>query len=399
MKLLVICQYYYPEPFRINDLCEELSKRGHEVTVVTGKPNYPEGEIYPGYQKKSYMEEMIHGVRVHRCPIIPRKTGVLFRFLNYYSYVLSSKHFVKKCKPSDGNSFDAVLVNQLSPVLMAKAAITYKKRYRVPVLMYCLDLWPESLTAGGIRRGSLLYKFFHRVSGRIYRQMDRIFVTSKMFENYLTEEFLIGREQIGYLPQYAEKIFEQPLAEQSHAETRLTFAGNIGAAQSVNTIIEAAEKLRERPISFRIVGNGIELEKLKQIAKEKGLSHVIFLGRKTIEEMPAIYKESDAMLITLSADPVLSLTLPGKIQSYMAAGKPIIGAIDGAAAAVIAEAECGYCGAAEDADKLAENILKFVENQDKTTLGKNAKAYYEANFKRERFMDKMEAALLTMSKK
>lgn len=396
MRLLVICQYYYPEPFRIADLCEELAKRGHEVTVVTGKPNYPEGKLYPGYQRKGHTEETLRGVRVHRCPIIPRKSGVLYRFLNYYSYVLSSKRFVKKCKASDGKPFDAVLVNQLSPVLMAKAAISYKKKNHVPILMYCLDLWPESLTAGGIRKGSALYRAFHRISGKIYRRMDRILVTSKMFEDYLMEEFSIGRERIGYLPQYAEKIFEQPFEKQTNAETLLTFAGNIGAAQSVDTIIAAAEKLKDEPIVFRIVGNGIELERLKKTARGKGLSRVIFLGRKPLKEMPGIYKESDAMLITLGADPVLSRTLPGKIQSYMAAGKPIIGAIDGAAAAVITEAECGYCGAAEDADKLAENILRFVANKDKDTFGRNAKAYYEANFVRERFMDRMEAELFKL---
>ena len=178
MKILVICQYYYPEPFRINDICEELVKRGHEVTVVTGEPNYPEGEIYKGYENHSHSDEKINGVNVHRCPIIPRKQGIIHRFLNYFSYPRSAKKYIRNLKASDGNPFDIVFVNQLSPIMMAEPAISYKKKYRVPVVLYCLDLWPESLVDGGIRRESIIYKIFNKISKRIYMSVDKVLVTS-----------------------------------------------------------------------------------------------------------------------------------------------------------------------------------------------------------------------------
>jgi hypothetical protein len=193
MKILVICQYYYPEPFRVNDICEEMVKRGHEVTVVTGEPNYPEGQIYKGYENHQNSDEVINGVKVHRCPIIPRKTGTLYRFLNYLSFPHEAKKYIRNLKTSDSKPFDVIFVNQLSPVMMAEPAITYKKKYGTPIVMYCLDLWPESLVAGGVSRRSTIYKVFHRVSRRIYNGMDRILITSRMFRGYLKEQF--GVEQ------------------------------------------------------------------------------------------------------------------------------------------------------------------------------------------------------------
>ena len=390
MKILVVCQYYYPEPFRINDICEEMVRRGHEVTVVTGEPNYPEGEIYRGYENHEKSDEVINGVRVHRCPIIPRKEGTIHRLLNYFSYPFQAKRYVKNLKASDGRPFDVVFVNQLSPVMMAEPAIAYKKKYGTPIVMYCLDLWPESLVAGGIVRGSFFYRFFYSVSKRIYRSMDRILLTSRMFSKYFEDEF--GVKNTEYLPQYAEEIFE-PLPYKEPGETiDFVFAGNIGTAQSVDTIIRAAEKLQNRKVHFQIVGSGVELERLKSIAGE----NVTFYGRRPLEEMPQFYAMADAMLVTLQADSVLSYTLPGKVQSYMAAGKPIIGAIDGETKEVIREAKCGYCGPAEDAEELVRNICRFLDYENKSQMGLNARKYYEEFFSRNVFMEQIENELKTV---
>ena len=189
-KILVICQYYKPEPFRISDICEEMVRRGHEVHVVTGYPNYPEGIIYEGYGKGKYIDEVVNGVKIHRCYTIPRETGIIKRMLNYYSYAVSSTRYVlsNKCIASDGKPFDVIFCNQLSPVMMADAAIAYKKKYKVPAIMYCLDLWPESLIAGGITRESTIYKYYHHVSKKIYGQMDKILITSRMFSDWVDEE-------------------------------------------------------------------------------------------------------------------------------------------------------------------------------------------------------------------
>ena len=388
MKILVICQHYDPEPFRLGDICRALQAKGHQVTVVTGQPNYPEGEIYPGYEKNKRRHEVLDGVEVHRCFTMPRKSGVLHRFLNYYSFMFSSCRFVKKL-PGD---YDVVLVNQLSPVMMAKAGILYGRKHKKKVVMYCLDLWPESLIAGGIGRGSVIYKYFHRVSRKIYTKMDKILVTSREFAGYLNQQFGIRQEKIHYLPQYAEDLFGT-LPEVTREEgMNLTFAGNIGEVQSMETILRAARKLQGESVTFHIVGGGSDLERLQKLAAQWELKNVIFYGRRPVSEMPEFYAKADAMLVTLKADPVLSLTLPGKVQSCMAAGKPIIGAVDGETARVIAEAECGYCGPAEDADALTENILRFAA-ADKVKMGQNARRFYETQFDKQGFIETLEGMM------
>ena len=377
MKILVISQYYSPEPFKVADVCEALVEAGHEVDVVTSFPNYPMGEIYEGYKNSLHKKELINGVNVHRIFTIGRKSGFLFRILNYYTFSLCSTLFVNKLK----KDYDVVFVYQLSPVLMANAGIKYKKKHNKKVVLYCLDLWPDSLISGGIRLDSLIYSYFERVSDRIYNSCDKILVSSKLFIPHMKEQFSV--QNISYLPQYAESVFK-PEAVPAKDTVDLTFAGNIGSAQSVETILYAAKILKDENIKFHIVGDGSELESCKRIADKHNLSNVIFHGRKPVEEMPEIYKNSDAMLVTLIADTIISKTLPGKVQTYMAAGKPIIGAVTGEAEDVIKEAGCGFVAPAEDAEKLAEVIREFLKS-DKVLLGENSYKYYERHFNKDIF--------------
>ena len=385
MRILFICQYYFPEPFRHPDICEELVRRGHEVFVVTGTPNYPLGKIYEGYNDKKHRDEMIDGVRVHRCFTVPRKTGAFFRFLNYYSFTFSSTRYVKRLK----EQFDVVFVHQLSPVLMAKAALAYKKKHNTPIILYCLDLWPESLIAGGIKANGLIYKLFRRVSKKIYRGVNKILVTSPDFRNYFKQEFGITNTE--YLPQYAEDIFNPEACRKvPNGKIDLMFAGNIGTAQGVDTIIEASRLLSDiHDLYIHIVGDGSESEHIKAMCE--GMPNVIFHGRKPLEDMPKYYSLADGMLVTLKSG-TLNATLPGKVQTYLAAGKPIIASADGVTAEVIKAAGCGYCSPAEDVAVLAESIRKFI-TADKNVLSKNARTYYDKHFGKEVFMKKLEKAL------
>ncbi len=438
MKILVICQYYKPEPFRISDICEELARRGHEVTVLTGVPNYPMGQIYEGYRHGEHRCETVEGVEVRRCFTIGRRHGALWRFLNYYSFAISSKRAAARPDfgPASGGDFDVVLVNQLSPVMMAEAGIAYARKHKAPLMMYCLDLWPESLCAGGIAKGSLVYRLFHRISGRIYRACDRILMTSRGFEKYLTEEFGIAPERLGYLPQYAEELFskaagstqpvaaadaegdcaekgESTAAENDNASSRiiknsdlrnenskilnLVFAGNIGAAQRVDLIVRAAAIIEKKGLSIRwhIVGDGSELEACKELAADLGVESVIFHGRHPVEEMPKFYSMADAMLLTLDDDEVISYTLPGKIQSYMAAGKPVIASANGETPRVIEDAHCGLCAAAGSAEALADAVERFASlpESERLEMGKKSRKYYEEHFSRAVFMNVLEREL------
>lgn len=389
MKILVICQYYYPEPFSITNICEELVKRGHEVTVVTGLPNYPMGKIYDGYRGRNKRNEVIGGVNIRRCFTVGRRSGPIWRFVNYYSYMFSSTCYVSRLK----EQFDVVFVNQLSPVMMAQAGIKYKKKNGSRLLLYCLDLWPESLITGGIKRNSLIYKMFHRVSEKIYRQADKIFITSKSFSDYFSEEF--GIDNTEYLPQYAENVFNPEICRKTPDSTvDLMFAGNVGAAQGVDTIIRAAALTRDMPnLRWHIVGDGSELDNCKRLADELSVASVIFHGRKPIEEMPRFYAMADAMIVSLNRDSVSGKTLPGKVQSYLAAGKPIIAVASGETRRVVEEAECGYCSEPENPEQLAENVRTLIKCGDISDKAGNAVNYYNNNFTKEIFMQHLITAL------
>lgn len=393
MKLLVICQYYYPEPFRISDICEELIKNGHDVTVLTGLPNYPEGKVQNEYRFRKKRSEIINGVKVLRCFEIGRGNSKLMLFLNYLSYALSASFktlFIKE-------KYDAVLVNQLSPITMSLPAIIYKMRNKKKILLYCLDLWPASLTAGGINEKSFIYKIFFSLSKWIYQSADYVAVSSYTFKDYLRNTLEMNGDKIFYLPQYAETLFLEKVEPSKKEDFNFVFAGNIGDMQSVETIIYAANELRENlHINFHIVGDGSKLEECKELSNKLCLQNIIFHGRKPLSEMPFYYGLADAMLITLKDNQTISSTLPGKIQSYMASSKPIIGAINGEAQKVIHDAQCGYCCEAENFKEFARLILDFCVTTQKDAMAKNSFDYYRNNFTKEKFMSVLEDTLVKM---
>lgn len=387
MKILVVCQYFYPEQFRINDVCFGLVEMGHEVTVLTGLPNYPSGIVHSNYKWGRKRRENINGVEVIRAPLVGRGQSTFQLSLNYLSFALAASVkalFLQR-------EFDVILVYQLSPITMAIPALRLKKLTGRPMLLYCLDLWPESISAVGIGHESPIYDILLTVSKSIYRGADRIAVSSRMFEKYFQN--IIGFDgSITYLPAYAESLFDEIEPNQdSDGVTNLVFAGNIGEMQSVETIIMAAGKLRERnDIRWHIIGGGSALERCKMLATEMELENITFYGQRHISEMPLYYSMADAFLVTLKANRIISYTLPGKVQSYMAAGKPIIGAIDGETRLVIDEADCGLCCAAEDYSSLARIVKDFAEQKDKHLhYGANARAYYDEHFRKEDFMEKL----------
>lgn len=392
MKILVVCQHYWPEPYPLPDICEELVKRGHTVHLITDVPNYPMGVVYPGYKNRQRRKEEHNGVQITRTFTIARRHNAIFRVLNYYSYAISSTLYAKSLK----EDYDVVFTNQTSPVMMSSAAFAYAKKHGKKVVMYCMDLWPACLAAGGLSETSLIYKFFGKVSKRLYNKADRVLITSQMFRDYLVQQHGVDNEKIAYLPQYAAAGFEAAKTVPTQKNTvDLMFAGNIGAAQSISTIIEAADILKEeKQLRWHIVGDGSELENIKALAESKRLTNVLFHGRKQPEEMPKYYAMADAMLVTLTKDRFISLTLPGKVQTYMAAAKPILGAANGEIPQVIEAAQCGYCVKAEDAAGLAKAVKKFINNSNKKQLGENAKQYYQEHFTRQHFTETLENELM-----
>jgi glycosyltransferase involved in cell wall biosynthesis len=296
-------------------------------------------------------------------------------------------------------------VYQLSPVTMAIPAILYKKRFKVKILFYCLDLWPDSLAARGIKQNSIVYRFFLKVSRWIYRSADELLVSSSMFIDYFKNHLNIKTLQINHLPQYAIEVHKENLLDiplgKVNGSYNFVFAGNIGFIQSVETIIFAANELKDfSNINFHIIGNGSNLINCQNLSKEFKLCNIKFYGRRPPEEMPYFYSMADAMLVTLKINNVISLTLPGKIQSYMAFSKPIIGAIDGETKVVIQKASCGFTCEAENYKELARLITEFCTKNPNEIyqMGVNARKYYLDNFDKKLFMNSLEFKLTKLFK-
>lgn len=391
MKILVVCQYYTPEPFRIGDICETLVSMGHEVVVLTGTPNYPTGKIYPGYERRRKCRETVSGVQVIRVPLIPRGQCFIRLAMNYVSFALTSCIKILFLK----HDFDVVYVYQLSPVTMALPALLYKKITGKKILLYCLDIWPESIVAVNIKRSSLVYSLLLVISRCIYHRVDSICVSSFSFIRYFKNHIKFNVEEKNYLAQFAEDLYMSVPSgdlESSEGIVKFIFAGNIGEMQSVETIIWAASKLKDlNNVQWHIVGDGSARKRCENLARELDLmDRVFFYGHRPATEMPMFFSKASALLVTLKKHDHISYTLPGKVQSYMAAGKPVIGAIDGEANKIIQESGCGLCCEAENHEALAKLIRQFVSEPWKIkSYSSNSLKYYEENFKKSVFMKRL----------
>ncbi len=392
MRILVVCQYYRPEPFRIAEICEHMVRGGHAVTVLTGLPNYPMGKVPPEYRWARRRNEVLNGVRILRSFEIGRRSGAIGLAMNYVSFMLAAslKMFTLRC------DFDVVLVYQLSPVTMALPAVLMRWRARIPLLLYCLDIWPESVKSIAPDEGSLVFKVAKAFSRFLYSRCDAIVVTSQPFIEYFRKTHSIPIERLAYIPQFAEEVVLPAVEDSSDGVTNFVFMGNIGITQDIDCILDATEKIRGVPgFMVHFVGDGSYIETAKRVVQQRALDGVVvFHGRHSIEEMPAFYELADVCLLTLKADNFTGLTMPGKLQGYMAAGLPVIGAINGAARAVIDDSKCGVCVDAGDSDALANAMSDFVTGFDKyADCGRNGRAYYEKHFSKDRFMTDLESAL------
>lgn len=386
MKILFVSQHYWPENFRITDIAESLVSRGHQVTVLCGLPNYPKGYIFDGYKHGENRIQERNGVHIIRAKEIGRRKGILFRFLNYYSFPYHANKLIRKLD----KDFDVVLVNELSPIMSAVPGIKYAKRYNKPLMMYEMDLWPESLLAGGIKKDSFIYKHYKKVSSKIYSEFDKIIVSTKEHISYIKALPNCESLDIDYLPQYAESIFEESNYDTiDNGIIDLMFAGNIGKAQSIDTIIKATSLLKDDPnFKFHIVGSGSELDNARKLASSLGTNNVIFYGQKPLDEMPDLYKIADAMLVILEDKPYANMTIPGKVQSYMASGKPIIGSINGSCADFIRNNEIGYVCSSMDSESLA-NIIKELDINILKDIGEHSREVYFKKYSKEIFVGKL----------
>lgn len=398
MNILVVSQYFWPESFLVNDLVEGLVERGHTVTVLTGRPNYPDGKLFPGYGLLRPVHEDYRGARVVRVPLVPRGKGGKVRLvLNYLSYVFSASLLGPiLCR----GRYDVIFVYEPSPVTVGLPAAVMKAFKRAPIMFWVQDLWPETLAATGAVQSRRLLDWVSRMVRYIYRRCDLVLVQSREFKPKI-EALGADPECICYFPNWAASFYRPVRLEEDTPERdslplgfRVIFGGNIGVAQSFETILAAAERLREySDIHWIIIGEGRRRKSVEESVERSGLgANVYLIGARPPEQMPRYFALADALLVTLRNEEIFSLTVPGKVQSYLACGRPIVAAIDGEGARVVQESGAGLVAPAEDADALAESVLELyrMPPEEREEMGRRGRAYFEEHFEREKLLDWLE---------
>lgn len=397
MNILVVSENFYPDTFAINDIVRILVERGHNVTVLTGLPDYTTSLIPEEYKHGQNRRQKYCGADVIRVSTIARRHGPIWRSLNYMSFVVSGNRAASKL---DFSKYDIIYVWEVSPVTMAIPAIKIKKKYGIPLFLYCMDIWPECVKAMGFKEGTFLYRIIQKISQYVYSNCDHIAVSSKPFFEYLNRVNAIQYDKMSYLPQFASSdMLKEDFTKIPDGHTDFLYIGNIGKAQDMKCMITAIAKLQDRSdVTFHIIGGGSDYEKTNRLAESTGAGKIIkFYGPKPFNEAKEYYKLADACILTLDGSNHIGDTLPGKVQTYMAAGKPIFGAMNGAGFEVINESACGKCVYAGDSEGLSDIMIEYIENKDKyTMMGTNAKQYFEKHFTEEQHFKSLEDMFIKM---
>lgn len=378
MKILIVCQYYYPENFVISKIAEKLVEYGHEVTVLTGKPNYGFDHILDEY--KNVTSEVINGVNVERVNLIARKKTRSSIIFNYLSFWKNSKRWVRKCK----KEFDIVYSMSLSPVTILAAGNLYKKKHNVNHVVHCVDLWPESvLVTNAVRKNSLFYKILYKWSKSLYSKADEILIGSPSFETYFRETLKLTNVPLKYVPQPS-------LVENSGSDSyaydkdyfNVLYCGNLGRVQLIDMIPEAMKELKNEKIRFHIIGMGPKTDTLKEGIKKYGLENSVFYyGPIPAAKAATYFKGADALYISLKDEGVVGKTIPNKLQMSMAFAKPIIGMINGDGKQAILNADGGVI-CEQNPESLVRSLkaMKALSEAERKRLGINNLTYYQQNF-------------------
>ena len=403
MRILVVSQYFWPENFRVNDLVAEFVARGHAVTVLTGVPNYPAGEVFPEYRADPAAFASFSGARVVRVPMLARGQGGVRLALNFLTFALSGATIgAWKLR---GQAFDAIFVFEVSPVTVGIPAVVQRWLKKAPIAFWVLDLWPETLEAIGVLRSRAGLGLVGQLVKFIYRRCDLLLAQSRSFIPQIRR--YSGDTEVRYFPQWAEAVHDaEPQAPAPELATRpgafnIVFTGNIGDAQDFPTVLDAAERLQalDPRVRWTIVGDGRMAPWVRDEVARRGLQdHVLLPGRFPVERMPSFYAHAQALLVSLKPEPIFALTLPGKLQSYLAAGVPIVAMLDGEGARVVEEAGAGVASPAGDAEALVAAVLRLaaLPAAEREAMGRRGRQLGATEFDRTRQIDKLEGWLAAL---
>jgi glycosyltransferase involved in cell wall biosynthesis len=399
LRILVVTQYFWPENMRINDLVSDFTERGHSVTVLTGLPNYPEGKIFEEYEAAPTRFGEYFNAKVVRVPMLARGKRSVSLILNYLSFFTSAS--VIGAYKLRGEKFDAIFVYAVSPIMAAIPALVLGRLKSAPVFVWVLDLWPETLRAVGVLRKPALLSLVGKMVSWIYNRTDYLLLQSHgFFENvksYCTKE--IEPQRLVYFPSWAEDDFSSSdpqistLLDRDDTVFTVVFAGNLGEAQDLPAVLDAASALRDKvAIRWVIVGDGRMSEWLSQQVQSRGLDNVLLLGRHPLEKMPGLFANADALLVSLKTNDVFEKTIPGKVQAYLASGRPLLGMINGEAARVIGESGAGLTCASGDAGGLANITLALAKTDSMKlkAMGESGRQYYLSNYSKALLLTRLE---------
>jgi len=395
MRVLVISQYYWPENFRINDLTEDLVRRGHQVIVLTGVPNYPSGSIFPEYanQPKGYYS--YKGVEIVRVPIVVRGQSGVQLALNYLSFIVSAT--VVGLYKLRKQQFDSIFVFEPSPITVGLPAIAFRYIKKAPLVFWVLDLWPDTLEAVGVVRSERLLKLVGRLVSYIYKRCDLVLGQSKSFISHIRK--YAGHDRVAYFPGWAESVFtvdqfRSPKVRSNSAKFNIVFAGNVGVSQDFPSVLKAMERLKDdEKIGWTIVGDGRMYDWLAAEIDKRGLEKVVRLaGRHPMEKMPEFFQDADALLVNLKDEPIFSMTIPGKLQTYLVTGKPILALLNGEGANLVKDSGCGIACDADDWQCLVDSVQKLsqMSDQERDAMGRKGLLLTETEFDRDKLISKLE---------
>lgn len=400
MKILVVCQYYWPDNFLINEICKELVERGNTVKVLTGLPDYTTTRVPKEYKWFKRRKEKHEGVEIIRVPIIARRHGFIWRVINYLSFFISASFYAHTHKIDA----DVILSYQTAPIFMVNPAIILKRRMKIPMFLYVLDIWPDQMKVWNVTEQNPIYKIVLKYCKYAYGSGDVVGVSSRPFKKYLVDVCNVDDSKIEYLPQHSEKMDISKKDDKNDSVVNLIFAGNIGQQQNLECLLKAISIMKTKnKFVVHIYGNGTSYEKCKLLSEELNLKNkVVFYGRVSKEELNRIYPNMDAFLLTLCSEKEIGFvanTVPAKLQGYMSAGKPIIASIDGGASEIIKESKCGIVVPSGDYKALSNAMDNFIDNREQYLYcGKNAMEYFKKNFEKDIVIDKLEKNLVDLIK-
>ena len=391
-KILIITEYFYPEEFKINEIAVAWREKGYDVTILTQNPTYPLGEIYHGYANNWYSKDNYEGMDVYRVKAVTGYKESLFRkLLKYFTFMILGSIVSLKI----GKKYDYVFGFDVGPLTGMVPAILLKKIYNKPVVLWVQDVWPDSVYAYGFKKRELLVKMLDGFVRFVYKHTTSIAVSGEGFIKRV-KPYVEENKTVEYLPNWADDLDEtlEPVKLSQESKIHFTFAGNIGKVQNLDNVLKAFASLPQKHLQkaqLNIIGDGSFLDALKKQVEDNDYKNIVFWGRKPRKEMNAYFQASDFLIVSLIDKPIFSLTVPAKVQTYIAAKKPILTIVSGDAARIIENNNLGFSANPSDIEAIQNIFMQAIQTteDERKEFSGNCEFLTENEFNKEKIIDKM----------